>query len=154
MKSIEYLLQLHPDKTGREILAIQAEEKLEDERKFEKANAKKLKFVIDHNTNGGYYCGRFGVDQRYFYRVFNMRMEGSDIYMDVETIVVFMNDADSESTRNKGEVNVERRIKEFQKEDKYCLNSEMRNRVTKKEWDEVNDYVNNLAKFWEHIKKV
>jgi len=153
MRSIEYLVQLFPDKTCREILAIQTADKLEDDMKYEKVNKKKLKFIEDHNTNGGYYCGRFGSDQRYFYRVFNMRMEGSDIYMDVETLVVFMNQEGVKHQVTKtGDVSVERRTKVWQKEDTYCL--ENRERVTKKEWDAINDYVNNLAKFWDHIKKV
>lgn len=147
MRSIEYLIQLFPNKTGKELLEIQNQDKLNDEQEFQKRNKKKVEFINDINTNGGYYCGRFSIDQHSYYRVFNMRLDGNDIYMDVESLVVFIN-----SETDKNYVNIERKVKAFQKEDKYCLQN--RERVTKKDWDNVNEYVNNITKFWNHIKPV
>lgn len=147
MRSFEYLIQLFPDKTGREIVQIQKQEKLDDEKLFQKLNKKKLEIINDINTNGGYYRGKFGNDQHYFYRVYNMRLEGSKIYMDVEKLIVFIN-----QETEKSNVTLERSTKIYQTDDTYCLQNE--ERVTKQEWDEVNEYVNNITKFWEHIKPV
>jgi len=92
MRGIEYLVQSYPDKTGKEILAIQAQEKLDDLKEFEEINKKKLAFMKDINENGGYYRGRFGLDQHYFYHVFDMEMDNhGNITMKVEKIVLFYN---------------------------------------------------------------
>lgn len=151
MRSIEYLVSLFPEKTGLELLEIQKQDKLDDEKKFNKLNKKKLDFINDINTNGGYYYGRFGVDQYYFYRVFNMILDNNEIYTDVETLVVFINqEGIKHQVTGKGDVNLERRIKTYQKCSEYDLDE--RFRVSIKEWNEVNEYVNNITKFWENIK--
>lgn len=36
MRSLEYLIQLFPEKTGKEILEIQAQDKIDDEKEYQK----------------------------------------------------------------------------------------------------------------------
>lgn len=155
MRSIEFLIQCYPDKTGKEILAIQEQDILEDQLAYEKRNAKKLAFIKDINENGGYYRGRFGLDQHYFYRIFDLKMEtNGEIIMKVESLVLFCNDTDEKNhVTRPHEVHLERRIKGYEKLDQYAL--ENKKRVTKADWDAVNDYVNQMSKlFWGDIKKV
>ena len=155
MRAIEYLMRLYPEKTGAEILAIQEQDKLDDQRAYEKRNAKKLAFIEDINTNGGFYRGRFGLDQHYFYRVFDLKMESNgEIVMQVESLVLFCNDTDEKNhVTRPNEVHLERRLRTYERLDQFGLENEKR--VTKADWDAVNDYVNAMSKlFWGDIKKV
>ena len=155
MRAIEYLVQLYPNKTGKEILAIQEQDKLKDQKDFEKRNKKKLAFIKDINENGGYYRGRFGIDQHYFYRVFDMQMESKgEIIMKVESVVMFYNEEGKPNQVTRpNEIRIERRLKEYERLDTYGLQDE--ERVTIKEWDAVNDYLNAMSKlFWGDIKRV
>ena len=121
------------------------EEKQREEKEYQERNKKKLAFIKDINENGGYYRGTFGRDQYYYYRVFNLKMVGGEIIMDVEKIVMFSGDAD------KGDkFSIERRIKEYQREDRYYLTNEMR--VTEKDWNELTKYLDNtIDKFFDRI---
>ena len=154
MRGIEYLIQLFPDKTGKELLAIQEQDKLDDQKEFERFNKKLLAIIKDINENGGYFCGRFGSDQRYFRKIYDLTLENGEIYMTVDEVVFFINDTDEKhSVTNIGEAHFERRInKTYKKYDQYGLTFDKR--VTVKEWDEVNEYINNMTKFWAHIKPV
>jgi hypothetical protein len=154
MRSIEYLMQCYPDKTAKEILAIQAQEKLEDKKAEDKRNAKKLAYIKDINENGGYYRGRFGKDQHYFYRIFDLKLDCGEVIMQVESLVFFYNDSDdTRQVTRPNEVSMERRLRTYERLDQFGLEHEKR--VTKKEWDAVNDYINAMSKlFWGDIKKV
>jgi hypothetical protein len=155
MRSIDYLIKLYPDKTGNEILAIQEQDKLDDKNEYLMRNAKKIAFIEDINTNGGYYRGRFGLDQHYFYRVFDLVMEDNgEVIMKVESLVLFCNDTnDTRHVTRPNEVNLERRLREYERLDEFGL--ENRERVTKADWDAVNDYINQMSKlFWGDIKRV
>lgn len=154
MRALEYLMQLYPDKTATEILAIQAQDKLDDEKEFEKRNAKTLAFMADLNKNGGYYRGRFGFDQHYFYRVYDLEMEpDGHVIMKVECLVLFYNSENEPHTTTKpGTISFERRTKDYERLDQYGLQA--RERVTVKEWDEVNAYVDAMsAMFWKPLPK-
>ena len=152
MRSIETIVRECPNLTGKEILEVQEQEKLEDQKAYEKHNEKKLAFIKDINENGGYYRGRFGLDQHWFYRVFNMEMNNDgNITMDVEKIVLFFNDTDNKHQVTKpNEIKLERRIDPYCNLDQYGLDD--RERVTVKEWDEVNDYLNKINQFWSMIE--
>ena len=89
MRSIETLVRTYPNLTGSDIIKLQEQDKIADEKAYQKTNKRKLAYIEDINTNGGYYVGRFGVDQRYIYNVTKMWLEGDVIYMDVEKIIVF-----------------------------------------------------------------
>ena len=155
MRAIEYLMRLYPEKTGAEILAIQEQDKLDDQRAYEKRNAKKLAFIEDINTNGGFYRGRFGLDQHYFYRVFDLKIDTSgEVVMQVESIVLFMNDTNETNHVTKpNEVHLERRLRTYERLDQFGLENEKR--VTAHEWDAVVNYINAMSQlFWGDIKKV
>jgi len=148
-RAIEYLVSLYPEKTGKEIIAIHEQEKLKDQQIFDKHNKKTLAFIKDINTNGGYFRGKFGLDQYYYYRVFNMIMnETGGVTMDVESIVLFCNnDGHKQTVCNPGEIRLERRIEEYQQLDTYSLENE--ERITIEEWNYINNYLNNMnSLFW------
>ena len=154
MRALEYLIQLYPEKTGKELLAIQEQEKLEDQKEFKNLNKTKLDFVNDINTNGGYYKGKFGLDQHYYYRVFDLVLEESgDVRMCVEKIVLFCNNDGHKHTVTKaGEINFERRTDDYANLDNYGLQD--RERITVKEWNTINDYIDNIVKlFWTNAKE-
>jgi len=151
MRSIGYLIQLFPEKTGKEILEIQAQDKLEDEKEYQKENESKLKWIEDINTNGGFFKGRFGIDQRFFYKVSNCLLETSgEIRCDVEKIVVFLG-SERDVVKN-GNIHIEKKSSEYADADKYGFN--IYDRVTEKEWNEVNSYLEGIEKFWNDIKEV
>jgi hypothetical protein len=149
MRSLEYLIRLYSDKTAKEILAIQEQDKLADQIEFDLRNEKKLAFIKDINTNGGYYRGKFGLDQHYFYHIYNMKMdEKGNIQMNVDKLVLFCNNDNHKHIVTKaGEIHFERRTKEYEDFDQYDLDD--RERVTVKEWEAVNKYVDDMSKlFW------
>lgn len=142
-------MQLHPDKTAKQILAIQAKEKAADLKAENKRNAKVLAFMADLNTNGGYYRGRFGLDQHYYYKITNLRMVGNEVMLDAESIVLFCNhDGHTNTVCKPNEIRLERKVKEMGVLSQYCLDS--RERVTVKEWDEICAYLDAMSGlFWE-----
>jgi hypothetical protein len=148
MRNIEYLIQLYPNKTGKQLLAIQEQDKIDDEKQFRKAHKKTLAFMEDINSNGGYFRGKFGLDQYYYYRVYNMTMNDAIVYMDVESVVMFS--GAKRSVIGEGNFSIERNTKTFQKMDTYALDSrELCERVTVKEWDEMIKYFEAApTKFW------
>jgi hypothetical protein len=155
MRGLEYLMELYPNATAKVILEIQKQDKLDDEKEFIKLNKKKLDYMEDLNKNGGYFRGRFGTDQHYLYRVYDLEMdETGRVIMKVECLVMFYNEGDKpHQVTRPGEMSFERRIKDFEYLDNYGLQD--RERVTVKEWDEVNDYVNAMSKlFWGNCNKV
>lgn len=154
MRSIETLVRDYPSMTGLEILEMQKQDKIDDEREFKKHNEKKLAFIKDINENGGYFKGRFGLDQHYYYRVFNLKMESDgNVYMDVEKIVLFYNPTnDTHQVTEPNAIKLERRTKTFEKLDQYGLSFEKR--INENQWDAINNYLNNISEmFWGDIKK-
>lgn len=148
MRALEYLMSLFPEKTAREILEIQAKEKAADEFAEKKRNAKILAFIDDINTNGGYYRGRFGLDQHYYYKVRNLRMSGNEVMMEVDKIVLFCNNDYHQNTVCKPfEIHIDREYEKSGLLSQYGLDN--RERVTVKEWNEVNAYLDAMSKlFW------
>ena len=150
MRDINYLIQLFPDKTGKELLEIQEQDKLEDEKEYQRLHEEDLKLVEDINTNGGYYRGRFGIDQYFYYRFFNLHLEDDKIYCDCEHLVLFSGEGDSRITER---FSVEIRTESYKDIEKYGL--DFYERVTVKEWDAVIQYFRTSPKqFWPEQKKV
>jgi hypothetical protein len=89
MRDINYLIQLFPNKTGKELLEIQEQDKLDDKKAQEKRDKKLIDFMNDINTNGGYFKGAFGTDQYYMYKIENVKLQNSVLYGDVEKIILF-----------------------------------------------------------------
>lgn len=155
MRSIETLAREYPDKTAKELFEIQEQDKLEDQKEFEKHNAKKLAFIKDINENGGYFKGRFGLDQHYYYHVYNMKMESSgEVYMDVEKIVLFYNPTDNtRQVTRPNEIRIERRTSTCENLDRYGLSFEKR--TNENDWDAINNYLNAMSEmFWSEIKPI
>lgn len=147
MRSLEYLIQLYPNATGAELLAIQNQDK-EDERRIQmECDAKLLTVIEDINTNGGYYKGRFGNDQRYFYKITNAVFMHNDIFVDVEKIVVFLGDGNSVVRKN--EISIDLKQNEYVKLSIYDIDNCIR--ISKDEYDEAETYLRNVAKFWNDI---
>lgn len=149
MRALEVLMELYPNKTAKEILEIQEQDKTKDQKDFEERNKKKLEFINDINTNGGYYRGKFGLDQYYYYRVFNLIMNNNgSVYMSVESIVLFYNNDGRKDTIVKpNEIRLEKRLKEYCDLDQYSLEHE--ERITETEWNYINNYLNNIHNlFW------
>lgn len=151
MRSIESLVIDYPNKTGKEYLEMQRKDIEADELAYQQANKKELEMINDINTNGGYYRGRFGIDQHYFYNFTNLRILHNKIYCDVEDLVLFTGVGRGAVT-NDFTVKIEKR--EYRDFDTFGIDlTDMVERVTKKEWDEVVNYFKKSSElFWKKEK--
>jgi len=141
MRSIEYLIQLYPDKKGSEILKIQEKDKAEDEKKFRKINMNKLKIIEDINNNGGFWKGRFGYEQHFYYSFTNLRLENSEIYCDVEHLVAFNNER----------MSIEFKQETWKKFENY--GTSIYERTTKEDFEKaISYYKKSFDILWESIK--
>ena len=144
-RSIELILRDNPNMTGKEIL----EEQKHDEACFalwkENRDKDKLDFIKDINTNGGFYKGRFGLDQRFYYKVTNASLQGARVMAEVETVVVFL--GCERGAVKVGDINIEKRKKTYEDLDNYDLHGYTR--TTKEDFEKVVKYLNDIAKFWE-----
>jgi hypothetical protein len=147
MRDLGYLVQLFPDLTGKELMEIQRKDKEADEFEYQQEMKAELDMIKDINTNGGYYRGRFGIDQHYYYNFTNLRIEHKTVYCDCETLVMFTGEGERSTTKD-FTVRIEKR--EYKEFDKYGIDiPEYVERVTKKEWDEVVNYLKKSAElFW------
>lgn len=144
MRSIETLVREFPNLTGHKILEIQKQDKLEDEKEFQKEHQKDLDIIKDINENGGYYRGRFGVDQYFYYNFFNVILENNVIYCDCEHLTLFSGEGKQAVTDN---FTLEIRTEQYKTLENYGIN--FYERVTKKEWDEIVNYFKKTpTKFW------
>ena len=145
MRSIETLVRNYPDKTGKELLEMQEQDKIEDQKEFELLHAVKLGLIKDINENGGYYKGRFGTSQLHFWRFFNMNMEeqSGKVYCDVECIYIHF---DHLRHKEDNGIIITREIKQLQEFDRFVPQPE--ERTTKEEWDKVNEYIEKTMDFW------
>lgn len=149
MESLEYLIQQYPDKTGRELLEIQNQQKLDEENKIKERNKKKLEFAEDLNTNGGYFKGAFGYDQRYIYKVTNVEVD-DDGYVsgDVEEIVFhFLHDHQGRNSTFNGKVEMSIKEKEQANLESYGIlyeDDKMLMRCTEEEYNKLKSYIINV----------
>ena len=111
---------------------------------FEKANESKLLLIKDINQNGGYYKGRFGSDQRFFYRFYDLTLENNIIYCSVETVVVFLGEKNGVVRDN--EIRIEKRIENYKVLENYGIS--MYTRINNIEFDSLVNYLNAVSKFW------
>ena len=149
MRSLELLMREYPNKTAKQILAIQKQDELADQIAYDLRNEKKLAYIKDINTNGGFYRGRFGLDQHYYYRIFDLKMDTSgEVVMQVESIVLFINNTDdTRQVTRPNEMHLERRLRTYERLDQFGLEQEKR--VTAHEWDAVVNYINAMSQlFW------
>jgi hypothetical protein len=149
MRSLELLMREYPNKTAKQILAIQKQDELADQIAYDLRNEKKLAYIKDINTNGGFYRGRFGLDQHYYYRIFDLKMDTSgEVVMQVESIVLFINNTDdTRQVTRPNEMHLERRLRTYERLDQFGLEQEKR--VTAHDWDAVVNYINAMSQlFW------
>lgn len=133
MKSFEYLLQLHPEKTGFEIMEIYKQELELDKQEKIKENEMLYKEVDRINKNG-YFKGVFSSSQYYMYHFTNARVENDNIIADVEQITCFYTIRLAERFRlSSDDVNISIVNKTYQFIDIFHLNS--LEEVTEKEYN-------------------
>ena len=143
--AVETLTRQYPDKTGKEILELHEHSKKCYGLFLKQQNQKQYDLVDRINAQPLYYKGRFGLDQRFFYKFSNAQLENGKVFATVEKIVVFI--GCDRGVVKKGEVKIEKSEKTFQELDKYGL--EMYTETTKSEFDKVDKYLHGIAKFWE-----
>ena len=149
-RSLELIMRENPNMTSAEIFLEQKHD--EDCYNLWEANKNKakLELIKDINTNGGYYKGRFGYDQRFYYNVTNVRLEGNSVMATVEQISVFL--GDKRDVVAEGEVRIEKTIKTWENLRDYGLDKDMNKRTTKKDYEKIVSYLKGIAKFWEKLK--
>ena len=143
-RSLELIMRDNPNMTAKEMLAEQAYDKACYELWVANKHKNELALINDINTNGGYYKGRFGLDQRFYYNVTNARLEADRIVADIEKIIVFLGSLGG--VVSKGEVRIEKSNKTYQDLDKYGIDEY--ERTNKYEYEQVNEYLFGIAKFW------
>lgn len=148
-RSLELIMQENPKMNAKELLAEQEYDKACFELWKTKINKDRLDFIKDINTNGGFYKGTFGFDQRYYYNITNARLEGNTVYAEVEKIVAFF--GHKNGVIKLGDVNIEKRKKELERIENYGL--ETCERVTKEDYVKIDTYLQGLTQFWEPIKE-
>jgi len=151
MRTIETLARQYPDKTGRELLAMQEQDKLDDQKEWEELNAAKIRFVESVKQNP-YFKGRFGLCQHYYYKVHDIEMcEDGVLIGTIEKITVFIG-ADG-GTMPKGDMSVERELRKNVLLDNYGLQSV--ERTTEADWLEFVSFLETVEAFfqWEDLDK-
>jgi len=108
-------------------MKIQADDKKLDAEEFENRNRAKLDLINDINTNGGFYRGRFGMDQRFYYSFKNLQLMSTAIYCDVTTLVTFYQD--------NGTIHIEYREETFKAFENYGV--EIYEKITKSDFDKA-----------------
>lgn len=141
MRSIEYLAQLFPDKTGKELFELQSQDKADDLAEYEKENQHKLDLIKDINENGGYYKGTFGLNQKFMYSFTNMELIGGDIMCDVKHIVAFTDDETHSIIRD---IKVDN--KSYEQFERY--GTSFYTRINKDEFDSAVNYINAIQNLW------
>ena len=144
MRSLDFLVRTYPNKTCAEILQIMEEERQVELQQFEKRNRANIEWMNEININGGYFKGRFGLDQRFYYKVTDVSMEGEQLFGTVTKVVVYLGGSIVQEPK------IEVCTKTFQKLENYGFG--MYTRTTKYDWDEVNQYIKNIEKFWKDLE--
>lgn len=141
-RTIEYLAQLYPEKTGKELFEIQAKDKDKDQKEFETRNKKKLAIIKDFEENGAYYRGSSGLNQYYYIEMTKIQLENNVLYCNYNNIVVFDNFTKPFSC----EINEERFVEYGN------LGLSMCERVTKEDYEKVRQYfTSSIDIFWKRI---
>jgi hypothetical protein len=144
MRSLDLLVRSYPNKTAAEILQIMEEERQVAQQQFENTNKANIDWMNEININGGYFKGRFGLYQRFYYKVTDVTMEGKELFGTVSKVVVFLGGSILHEPK------IEVCTKTFQKLENYGFG--MYTRTTKMDWDEVDQYIRNIEKFWKDLE--
>ena len=145
MRSLETLMQQYPDKTSHEILEIQKQDKIKDEKEFKRLNKTKMKWINDINTNGGFFKTCISINERYYYKVSNANLTHTGIInVDVEEIIIFL--GSKHGIVNKGNVFIETDCKTYIDASNYSF--EYFDRITEKNWTDLEQYIRGVEKIW------
>lgn len=147
-RSVEYLCKLYPEKTAKEIIELSEHEKKCYELYLQNKNSKKLELIDKINAGALYYKGRFGLDQRFFYKISGATLSDDAIYARVEKIVVFL--GDDGDVVPKGNITIEKEIEKFTSLENYGLS--IYQETTAEEWESLESYLRNVSAFWDDIK--
>ena len=138
MKSIEYLVQLYPEKTGKEIVEIQKEEKRLDELKIQEENKEKILIEEDIKKNGGYYKAAFGTEQYYMYKINSIQLENNHINCTYDSIVLFDSQNIDRGVLSTNNINFETRSENYGTFEDIIL---MATRIKEEEYNELKNYL-------------
>lgn len=150
-RGMDTLCRQFPEKTGKEIMELY-EHDLKCHRLWIERGQEKIRAFAKRVNDAGaiYYRGRFGLDQRYFYKVSNVEVsDRGDLYADVEKIVTFMGDQGS-GKAFEGRIHIEYENEGHTSISNYSLENEKE--VPKEQWDAIYEYLNATKKFWEDIE--
>jgi len=148
------MCECYPEATGKEILELVAHDRKCHELYIQKGQEKVRAFAKSINDAGAiYYKGRFGYDQRYYYKISNAEVESTgQIYADVEKIVCFIGDKQGRGgITHKDRIQIEKEEKEFKSLRNFSLENEKE--TTKEDWDKICKHLEALNDFWEEIKE-
>lgn len=146
IRTIECIVRDNPELTGKEAIALHEQDRKEHEEWLIKKNQEKHDFVNDINKNGGFYRGKFGNSQHYYYNILKAEvLNDGTVVIDVEKIVIFDRAKDPQS--DKRDFSLEREVKCYERADTYGLSFE--ERITKEDWNKVNEYIDAMTNlFW------
>lgn len=150
IRAIDYLCRLFPDKTGTELLAIHEHDKKCYELYMQKGQEKVRAFAKRINDAGAlYYKGRFGMDQRYFYKVYNATVESNGaIYANVDSLVCFLGEKGDVS---EGRISIKLEVEKYKDLSTYGLS--VREETTEEDYNEALSHLREVSKFWEKFKE-
>jgi hypothetical protein len=146
IRAIDYLCLLFPDKTGTELLAIHEHDKKCHELYMQKGQEEVRAFAKRINDAGAiYYKGRFGLDQRFFYKVSNAKVyDDGTLVGSVDSLTCFLGE---DRDVFEGRINIELKTDKFERLDNYGF--DMCTETTEEEYNEALGYLRGVSKFWE-----
>ena len=152
IRSIEVIMRDNPNMIAKDILAEQKYDEACFDLCQKNLHKSKIKLINDININGGYYKGRFGLDQLFYYNITNASLQSYlqhyIIVAKVEKIYVFL--GGENGVVKLGDVKIEKSTDPCANLSKYGL--EIYTRTTKEDFEQVVNYLNDIEKFWNDIK--
>ncbi len=145
-RGAELMCQEYPNATGKEILELVEHDKKCSRLWIERGQQKVRDFAKRINDAGAlYYKGRFGLDQRFFYKVYNASVDDNGrITASVDSIVCFLGE---KRDVMEGRVNIELTLDKHADLSNYGLKSYTE--TTEEEYNEALGYLRGVSKFWE-----
>lgn len=149
IRSVSYLCELFPEKSGKEILEqynqdVKANELYiiqRDQKLYDYAEMVKAKGAI-------YYKGGFGDGQKYYYKFTDVTVDCGKLYASVEEIVCFF--GSNRGVLKAGEISIEKNNKgRFICLENYGIS--VLEEITEDKWNELTEYLFNVKSFWETL---
>ncbi len=145
IRSLEMILRENPTMIAKDILVEQEYDKACVKLWETKRDKRQIELVKSINKIL-YYKGRFGIDQRFYYKFSNAFLcDKGRVYCDVETIVVFL--GEKNSVISEGSIQIEKQNKTQQRLETYGISG--LDKTTKEDFDSIVTYIKNIEKFWD-----